>query len=204
MNNDNIQNIQHLYRLLRILDPQSPQPPYQLSYQYHLSYQPPPQEPQPQSPPPQEPQPQSPPPPQQPQSLPPQEPQSQPFRQPQLPPVSFSNIFTNLISTGIRTYLGQQEPPQWIYRTMEFISYVQDNMSDDEEDNEKNPIKYEGRVKRFENEPGDEKECSICFEQYCINDEIALTKCNHYFHVTCIEKWLGHAYNCPVCRSTEI
>jgi len=92
---------------------------------------------------------------------------------------------------------------------MEFISYVQENISDEdiediEDIEEKNPIKYEGRVKRFENEPGDEKECSICFDQYCINDEIALTKCNHYFHVTCIEKWLGHAHNCPVCRSTDI
>jgi len=88
---------------------------------------------------------------------------------------------------------------------MEFISYIQDNVSDDSNDsNEKKQIKYEGRIKRFENEPGDEKDCSICFDQYCINDEIALTKCNHYFHVTCIEKWLGQSYNCPVCRSTEI
>jgi hypothetical protein len=171
-------NIQHLYHLLRILDPQSrnyPQPPPQ-------SQLPPPPQPQPQS-------------------------QSQPSNHyhPVTQPVSFSNIFTNLISTGIRTYLGQQEPPQWVYRTMEFISYIQDDNDDnDDNDNEKNPIKYEGRVKIFENEPGDEKDCSICFDQYCINDEIALTKCNHYFHVTCIEKWLGHSYTCPVCRATEI
>ncbi len=128
----------------------------------------------------------------------------QPQYQPPPPqPISFSNIFRNLISTGIRTYLGQQEPPQWVYQTMEFISYIQNNVSD-EDIEEKKPIKYEGRIKRFENEPGDEKECSICFDQYCINEEIALTKCNHYFHVTCIEKWLGHAHNCPVCRSTDI
>ena len=194
-NNDNIQNIQNLYRLLRILDPQSShQPPPQPSYQPppQPSYQPPPQpsyQPPPQPPP-----------------QPSYQPPPQPSYQPPPQPVSFSNIFTNLISTGIRTYLGQQEPPQWVYQTMEFISYIQDNVSDNdiEDIEEKKTVKYEGRIKRFENEPGDEKECSICFDQYCINDEIALTKCNHYFHVTCMEKWLGHAYNCPVCRSTEI
>lgn len=187
-------NIQHLYNLLRILDPQTQPPLYPQPQPSHQQPQPSHQPPQPSHQPPhpshQPPQPSH------------QPPQQSSAPHPSRPPVSFSNIFTNLISTGIRTYLGQQEPPQWVYRTMEFISYVQENVSDDE--NEKNPIKYEGRIKRFENEPGDEKDCSICFDQYRINDEIALTKCNHYFHVTCIEKWLGHAYNCPVCRSTEI
>ena len=40
--------------------------------------------------------------------------------------------------------------------------------------------------------------CSICQD----NNEIVIRilKCNHYFHVTCIDKWLSNNKTCPVCR----
>ena len=40
--------------------------------------------------------------------------------------------------------------------------------------------------------------CSICQD----NDEviIRILKCNHYFHITCIDKWLSNNKTCPVCR----
>lgn len=40
--------------------------------------------------------------------------------------------------------------------------------------------------------------CSICQDN---NDIIIrILKCNHYFHVTCIDKWLSNNKTCPVCR----
>jgi hypothetical protein len=40
--------------------------------------------------------------------------------------------------------------------------------------------------------------CSICQD----NSEviIRILKCNHYFHITCIDKWLSNNKTCPVCR----
>ena len=107
----------------------------------------------------------------------------------------FSNIFTNLVRSGIRTYLGYQEP-HWFHQIIRYI-----NSSGNSGSNSSN-TRYNGRTKIFENEPGEEKECPICYEQYVTNDKIALTACNHHFHIQCIEKWIDQTYNCPVCRST--
>ena len=42
-------------------------------------------------------------------------------------------------------------------------------------------------------------ECSICYEK--INKtNIYESKCNHSFHVNCIEKWLERYNTCPLCR----
>jgi len=32
--------------------------------------------------------------------------------------------------------------------------------------------------------------CSICLNQFRIGDEIAMTKCQHVFHVFCADRWL--------------
>lgn len=42
--------------------------------------------------------------------------------------------------------------------------------------------------------------CSICLEK--IKDECAGLKCQHYFHLGCIEKWIEEdGKTCPLCRS---
>ena len=45
-----------------------------------------------------------------------------------------------------------------------------------------------------------EKECPICFGNYTENDDIYNLKCNHYFHKSCIEKWVKTSGTCPLCR----
>ncbi len=44
------------------------------------------------------------------------------------------------------------------------------------------------------------KECSICMDHILDTDE-HITKCNHTFHTTCINKWLECNYSCPYCRT---
>ena len=44
------------------------------------------------------------------------------------------------------------------------------------------------------------KECSICFEKFVKNDEIATLPCIHMFHKNCIKKWLETSNICPICR----
>ena len=45
--------------------------------------------------------------------------------------------------------------------------------------------------------------CPICLKDYHIDDEICWSpnrNCNHAFHRECIEAWLLHHENCPMCR----
>ena len=41
-------------------------------------------------------------------------------------------------------------------------------------------------------------ECSVCLEQ--ITTSKVKTKCGHFFHKSCIEKWLEQQNTCPICR----
>lgn len=45
-----------------------------------------------------------------------------------------------------------------------------------------------------------EKTCSVCLDEYAVNNKIVLLDCNHSFHTDCIKKWLQINKSCPVCR----
>ncbi|MED6220565.1 hypothetical protein PIB30_046033 [Stylosanthes scabra] len=48
----------------------------------------------------------------------------------------------------------------------------------------------------------DSSNCAICLNDFCDGDKIRfLPKCNHGFHVACIDKWLLSHSSCPTCRS---
>ena len=42
--------------------------------------------------------------------------------------------------------------------------------------------------------------CSICTEEFDINDDIGILKCNHIFHTKCITEWGHYKCECPICR----
>ncbi|XP_050371682.1 RING-H2 finger protein ATL74-like [Argentina anserina] len=43
--------------------------------------------------------------------------------------------------------------------------------------------------------------CAICLVDFSDGDKIrTLPKCNHRFHVACIDKWLQSHSSCPTCR----
>lgn len=47
----------------------------------------------------------------------------------------------------------------------------------------------------------DEKECSICLDEFESKDPIRMISCHHLFHSKCIDKWLSeNNYKCPICR----
>lgn len=49
--------------------------------------------------------------------------------------------------------------------------------------------------------------CSICCEDITIIDKSCKTKCKHYFHYQCLNKWSqqllmkNSSLNCPLCRT---
>lgn len=47
----------------------------------------------------------------------------------------------------------------------------------------------------------DERKCSICQEDYEINDEMGKLDCGHSYHTHCIKQWLVRKNSCPVCKA---
>lgn len=49
--------------------------------------------------------------------------------------------------------------------------------------------------------PGLDTDCAICLSDFAAGDRVrVLPKCNHGFHVRCIDKWLSSHSSCPTCR----
>ncbi|OAY36039.1 RING-H2 finger protein ATL78 [Manihot esculenta] len=49
--------------------------------------------------------------------------------------------------------------------------------------------------------PGLDTECAICLSDFTPGERVRLLpKCNHGFHVRCIDKWLSSHSSCPTCR----
>lgn len=45
-------------------------------------------------------------------------------------------------------------------------------------------------------------ECSVCLSEFQEDETLRLLpKCNHAFHISCIDTWLRSHTNCPLCRS---
>jgi hypothetical protein len=45
-------------------------------------------------------------------------------------------------------------------------------------------------------------ECSICLEDYKIDEMVIMTSCHHKYHIDCILKWYEKNRDCPICRNT--
>lgn len=53
--------------------------------------------------------------------------------------------------------------------------------------------------------PSLDTECVICLSEFTNGDKVRiLPKCNHGFHVRCIDKWLSSHSSCPKCRQCLI
>jgi hypothetical protein len=43
--------------------------------------------------------------------------------------------------------------------------------------------------------------CSICMDNYKLDEKMVILKCNHTYHENCIENWLcNQKVTCPICR----
>ncbi|KAH7511537.1 hypothetical protein JRO89_XSUnG0194100 [Xanthoceras sorbifolium] len=62
-------------------------------------------------------------------------------------------------------------------------------------------VKYSADLKL----PGLDTECVICLSEFATGERVRLLpKCNHGFHVRCIDKWLRSHSSCPKCRNCLI
>ena len=42
--------------------------------------------------------------------------------------------------------------------------------------------------------------CQICLEDWQKEETVRDLPCTHFFHVQCLDTWLGHKNSCPLCR----
>lgn len=50
--------------------------------------------------------------------------------------------------------------------------------------------------------PESMRECSICLDDFCQNNERTTLPCLHGFHTTCVNRWLTTNGTCPVCKTS--
>lgn len=50
-------------------------------------------------------------------------------------------------------------------------------------------------------EADDGKQCSICLEDYQLDEHVKTLPCNHEFHTDCAGHWLKIKGSCPLCRA---
>lgn len=48
--------------------------------------------------------------------------------------------------------------------------------------------------------PSNQTSCAVCMADFEISEELRSLACTHHFHKECIDKWLGVAPSCPVCK----
>ena len=47
--------------------------------------------------------------------------------------------------------------------------------------------------------------CTICFDDFKLNEEIIQLECNHNYHIECIKEWLCNNSNkCPLCKKDAL
>ncbi|KAK4409569.1 putative E3 ubiquitin-protein ligase HIP1 [Sesamum angolense] len=49
-----------------------------------------------------------------------------------------------------------------------------------------------------------ERKCSICQEEYELDDELGKLNCGHFYHIDCIRQWLGQKNTCPICKTAAV
>lgn len=48
--------------------------------------------------------------------------------------------------------------------------------------------------------PSNQTTCAVCMADFDTSEELRSLNCTHHFHKECIDKWLGVATTCPVCK----
>lgn len=66
-------------------------------------------------------------------------------------------------------------------------------------------LSYEPKFLAIKNEKKNKNlniDCSICLNNLIqTKRKLVSTKCLHYFHKTCLKKWINENTNCPLCRA---
>ena len=65
----------------------------------------------------------------------------------------------------------------------------------------KNSVLDEKEITQSILEKGEQKNCSICLEDFVVGDKIIYLPCFHYYHSKCIDTWVKNSDKCPLCNN---
>jgi len=66
-----------------------------------------------------------------------------------------------------------------------------------------NDIKSIPKVKVTQSQVDANLQCSVCWDDFKLDEEVRQLKCDHYFHEDCIIPWLELHNTCPICRKEQ-
>ena len=102
-----------------------------------------------------------------------------------------------------------------ILQLREELSHEYDNGTDDDDDDiddmveDVTPPMDAGEIKNLETTVIDQKifnkisDCTICLDEFKIQEEVNILYCEHFFHSNCIKNWLVMHASCPLCRKYQ-
>ena len=88
-----------------------------------------------------------------------------------------------------------------LYNNYDFHLQINGNFEQENElliKTSNNPIVY--KLNNEEKIPQNNKNCSICFNEFKNNDDIMILPCMHYYHEKCINQWFLKEKICPYCK----
>ncbi|CAM0909637.1 unnamed protein product [Alopecurus aequalis] len=68
----------------------------------------------------------------------------------------------------------------------------------------RNLYKRTDRVLEVNRAVVDDVKCSICQEEYIEGEEVGRMRCEHQYHVCCIQEWLRQKNWCPICKASAM
>lgn len=109
---------------------------------------------------------------------------------------------------------GPQSEPSSDFNSINYSDYVFESDSDDDElpDLDLEPTCIEPKFdieKVIQSLPtilidlkrlSENKECTICYEEFEWHKYAKILPCGHFYHETCIKCWLEKGKTCPYCR----
>ena len=111
------------------------------------------------------------------------------------------NAMNNIVDMAFQNILNDLTT-----QNVEFTFNVEDddpNRAANVQDINENSDLYVFNIAEEEEEKEKEKEkeeCTVCQSEFQQNDIVRKLKCNHHFHVSCIDKWFETHSTCPTCR----
>jgi len=110
---------------------------------------------------------------------------------PPLIPSGYNSIASNLLLNFVNIYLNGSVPP--LAPMVDVKNVVTEKQL------EQLKVVNWSELKPEETEKY--KDCVICLDSFENDSKLRILKCDHGFHVDCIDKWLTDCnYKCPVCR----
>jgi hypothetical protein len=111
---------------------------------------------------------------------------------PPLIPHGYNNATTNLLLNFVNIYLNNASMPP-LAPMVDVKNVVTEKQLEQLKVATYSDLKTEEAEKC--------KDCAICLDSFEKDSKLRILKCEHGFHVDCIDKWLTDCnYKCPVCR----